>query len=72
MIGLLEYRDGTFKTEDEIRRVLQLPVLALVPMMQSDVELRNHRRRRLFVALIAVVMAVGSAVALVVWERQGS
>ena len=72
LIGFLEYRDSTFKTEDDIQRVLQLPVLALVPMMASDRELRTQRRRRLAVALGAVVMVVGSAAAVVIWKLQGS
>jgi polysaccharide chain length determinant protein (PEP-CTERM system associated) len=35
MIGLLEYRDSTFKREEDVVRVLSLPVLALVPIMGS-------------------------------------
>ena len=72
VIGLLEYRDSTFKTEDDIQRVLQLPVLAMVPMMASDRELKIQRRRRLAIVLGAVVMAVGSAAAVVIWKLQGS
>jgi polysaccharide chain length determinant protein (PEP-CTERM system associated) len=34
LAGLLEYTDSTLKTEDDIRDVLALPVLALVPMMK--------------------------------------
>jgi uncharacterized protein involved in exopolysaccharide biosynthesis len=33
MIAFLEYRDSSFKNEDEVVRVLALPVLAIVPMM---------------------------------------
>lgn len=38
LVGFLEYRDSSFKTEDEVIRVLSLPVLALVPLMTSTVE----------------------------------
>jgi capsular polysaccharide biosynthesis protein len=72
LIALLEYRDSTFKTEEEVLRVLQLPVLALVPMMASDREVRARRRRQLVVALTAAVMVVGSAVVVVLWKLQGS
>jgi polysaccharide chain length determinant protein (PEP-CTERM system associated) len=62
IIALFEYRDRTFKSEQEIRRVLQLPVLALVPIMASELELRSQRRRRLAVAVAIVAVAISSAV----------
>lgn len=71
VIVLLEYRDGTFKTEEDIHRVLQLPVLALVPLMASQMELRLKRRRALL-GLAVVIMAIGSAAAVVIWKLQGS
>jgi hypothetical protein len=49
---LLEFRDSSFKTDDEISKILTLPVLAVVPLMQSDEDLARDRRRRL-------VMGVG-------------
>ena len=70
VIVLLEYRDGTFKTEEDIHRVLQLPVLALVPLMASQMERRLKRRRALF-GLAVVIMAIGSAAAVVIWKVQG-
>jgi polysaccharide chain length determinant protein (PEP-CTERM system associated) len=52
LIGLLEYRDSSFKTDDEVANVLTLPVLAVVPLMQSDEDRTRASRRRL-------VMGVG-------------
>jgi polysaccharide chain length determinant protein (PEP-CTERM system associated) len=49
LIGLLEYRDTTFKTDDEITSLLAVPVLAVVPLMQSDLDRRQALRRRLIV-----------------------
>jgi len=70
LIALLEYRDMTFKSEEEIRRVLQLPVLALVPVMASDREIRTQRRRRLaVVAAVVVVVAISSAV-VALWKMR--
>ena len=41
-VGLLlvgfEYRDSTFKLEEDVHRVLDLPVLALIPVMESEEE----------------------------------
>ena len=63
LVGLLEYRDRTFKTDDEAALVLALPVLAVVPRMASDTERRSQRRRWLaanlgFAAVCAGCLAV--------------
>jgi capsular polysaccharide biosynthesis protein len=71
VIVLLEYRDGTFKSEEDVHRVLQLPVLALVPVMTSEME-RRLKRRRALVGFALVVMMIGSAAAVVIWNLQGS
>jgi len=54
----LEYRDTTLKTEDDVTSVLGLPVVAVVPTMESAVDHRRAVRRRLFLNL-----ALGSTVA---------
>ena len=51
LIALLEFRDKSFKTDDEVLSVLNLPVLAVVPLMQSAVERQKINRRRLFLNL---------------------
>jgi protein tyrosine kinase modulator len=48
LVGLLEYRDSSFKTDTEVTTVLTLPVLAVVPLMQSDEDRDRATRRRLF------------------------
>ena len=57
LVALLEYRDRSFKTDDEIKAVLQLPVLAVVPLMRSEIEKRRRWRRG-----VLVNMFLGSAV----------
>ena len=47
LVGLLEYRDSSFKTDDEVAAVLQLPVLAVVPAMKSESERRSLFRKRI-------------------------
>jgi capsular polysaccharide biosynthesis protein len=37
-LAFLEYRDSSFRTEDDVVRVLSLPVLALVPVIATDSE----------------------------------
>jgi uncharacterized protein involved in exopolysaccharide biosynthesis len=58
LAGLLEYTDSTLKTEDDIRHVLALPVLALVPMMKPARGSRRpsaHRRWPFAAAFAALV-----------------
>ncbi len=43
IVAFLEYRDSSFKTEQDVIRVLSLPVLALVPVMAP---MPTPRRRR--------------------------
>ena len=55
---LLEYRDSSFTSDDEVTRLLSLPVLAVVPVMQSKEARQRGARRRMFVSLV-----LGSTVA---------
>jgi polysaccharide chain length determinant protein (PEP-CTERM system associated) len=63
IIGLLEYRDTSFRTRDDIVTVLSLPVLAVVPLMVTAGELRRSRRRTfalaasVAIALVAIVIS---------------
>lgn len=59
LLALYEYRDGTFRTDDEILRVLQLPVLAVVPVMVSDVDRKKQQVRSLM-----LTVGLGSTVAV--------
>ena len=72
LIALLEYRDSSFKREEDIVRVLALPVLALVPVVVSDPDRRTLRRRqrRLAVVAVAALMAIGSVAAVLLWRLQ--
>ena len=46
VIGALEYRDTSFKTEEDVMRVLSLPVLALVPVMGPNADSRHPRKNK--------------------------
>jgi polysaccharide chain length determinant protein (PEP-CTERM system associated) len=65
--GLLEYRDGTFRSEDDIVRVLNLPVLAQVPVVNSPGERRWRRRQQIAAVAGILFVIVGSAYA-VLWS----
>jgi polysaccharide chain length determinant protein (PEP-CTERM system associated) len=65
-VALAEYRDTTFKTDDDILTALSLPVLATIPNMVTRHERRLRRRRRVMVSMTAVLVALVAA-ATAVW-----
>jgi len=67
LIVLLEYRDSSFRTRDDIVTVLALPVLAVVPRMITAIERKRARRRRIM-AYSASVALVLVATAVTLWR----
>jgi polysaccharide chain length determinant protein (PEP-CTERM system associated) len=56
----LEVRDSSFQTEADVLEVLGIPVVALVPNVESVVDRKVRRRRRLYVSTAAtVIVATG-------------
>jgi polysaccharide chain length determinant protein (PEP-CTERM system associated) len=68
LAGFLEFRDSSLTRDEDVVRVLSLPVLALIPVMASDRERRSRRRRVLAVNLGAGAALVASAAILMVWR----
>lgn len=62
--ALLEYRDTSLRTEDDVLAALTLPVVALVPKLWTDAEVRKARQRRLLVGSFVAVTLVFSAAAI--------
>lgn len=58
IVGFLEYRDRSFKLDEDVAGLLQLPVLAVVPVMKSDSDVR-----RAFWASVTTTIGLGSIVA---------
>jgi polysaccharide chain length determinant protein (PEP-CTERM system associated) len=67
IVGFLEYRDSSFKLEEQVVRLLGLPVLALIPQMEGDLERRVRRRRNALLGLATIVLALVSAAAMLAW-----
>ncbi len=65
-VALAEYRDTTFKSDDDIMISLALPVLAMIPNMVTRTERRHRRRRRVMMSVTAVLVALAVA-ATAVW-----
>lgn len=66
--GLLEYRDTSLRTEQDVLVALSLPVVALVPTLRTDIEVgKARRRRRLLIASSLTAVLLVSAAALI-WD----
>jgi len=67
LVAVLEYRDSTFKREEEVVRVLALPVLAIVPVMISDRQRGATQRRTLLIRFAVCGVLVAGVAAVVLW-----
>jgi polysaccharide chain length determinant protein (PEP-CTERM system associated) len=64
---LLEMRDSTIRREDDIVRLLALPVIAVVPMMHTALD-RRRFRRMVASAVVGLGLLAGLIAAGVAWE----
>ena len=62
--ALLEYRDTSLRTEADVLVALSLPVVALVPTLETADERRQRRRRRLLILASSTATLVIGFVAL--------
>jgi polysaccharide chain length determinant protein (PEP-CTERM system associated) len=60
LVLLLEYSDRTFKTDEDATTVLDLPVVAVVPLMQSDAERRRRGWQRLALSTLLATTVLAS------------
>jgi len=70
LIAFLEYRDTSFRTDEEVARLCQLPVLAVVPITVGPAERLSLRRRTWTIngAVFVFLVVLGAAVLL--WKPQ--
>ena len=67
LVGLKEYKDDSFHTDEEVLKVLSLPVIATVPVMPSAAE-RRATRRRGWMAAAGGVALLAAGIAGVIWS----
>jgi hypothetical protein len=65
--AFVEYRDTTFKNDDDVMVSLALPVIAMVPAMHNAMEVERFKARRRRLAAISASLVVVAAV-LVAWR----
>ena len=66
--ALLEYRDTSVRTEEDVLVALSLPVVALVPTVWTAAERRNARRRRLLLLGTSALATLVLSVAALAWK----
>ena len=59
--ALLEFRDRTFHSLQDVQEVLQLPIVAQVPFVMLDGDRSRRRRLRLISAVAVVLLATAGA-----------
>jgi polysaccharide chain length determinant protein (PEP-CTERM system associated) len=67
LAALLEYRDTTLRTDDDVVTSIGLPVLAMIPMMVTSVEERRRIRNRWIMVATAAAAMVTFTAALI-WK----
>jgi hypothetical protein len=68
-VALLEYKDTSFKTDDDVVTALALPALAVIPKMINSTEARRLKRRRLVLGVSAAsVTTVVVVLAVAAWR----
>jgi polysaccharide chain length determinant protein (PEP-CTERM system associated) len=67
LAAVLEFRDTSLRTEDDIIRMFSLPVIALVPVMRTAADQRRARRR-IVIAFAAATLVFASAAAATAWK----
>ena len=67
LIALLEYRDTSVRTDEDVTLSLALPVLAVIPLMITSGERKRNRRRTLAAATASLVLMM-SVLAFAVWK----
>lgn len=60
LMAFVEFRDASYRSETDVIEVLKLPVLATVPLVPTDRDLRRTRHRRFAISAIGVT-AVAAA-----------
>ena len=69
-VGLLEYRDSSFKDAKEVINALSLPVFASIPVMTSDSERRAAKRRDWAMDAGGTALLLAAGAVVVLWRMQ--
>jgi polysaccharide chain length determinant protein (PEP-CTERM system associated) len=62
ILGLLEFLDSSFRSETDFTGVMNVPVLAQVPLVVTQSDLTKQRHRRLIYSTVAVALCVAAGI----------
>jgi polysaccharide chain length determinant protein (PEP-CTERM system associated) len=68
LVAFSEFRDSSFRSEQEVITALSLPVLALIPVMNSPRELRALVWRQRWIDAAGVGAMIAAVAVIVVWR----
>ena len=63
----LEYLDTSFRNHEEIGEFLHLPLLALIPRIETAAESRRRQRFRVFAYCLSGVLLIGVGIGVYLW-----
>jgi polysaccharide chain length determinant protein (PEP-CTERM system associated) len=67
LVALLEYRDTTLRTDDDVVMAVGLPVLAMIPMIVTSAD-RRHRLRARWLMVASAAAALVLCTAALLWK----
>lgn len=66
--GLLEYRDTSLRSEEDVLVALSLPVVALIPALWTGAEIKKARRRRRVLLGASLGITLAASAAALFWK----
>jgi hypothetical protein len=70
IVGFVEYRDTTFKSDDDVVVSLALPVIAVIPTMTTAFERHRINRRKILLGVSASILLLVSAAGVIAWRLE--
>jgi polysaccharide chain length determinant protein (PEP-CTERM system associated) len=70
LVALQEFRDSSFRRQEEVQLALNLPVLALIPVIVSEREEREAGRRTRRQDLAGAALLLTAVIIVVFWQLQ--
>lgn len=69
LVALIEVRDTSMRSDDDVVATLSLPVLATIPAIVTAAEARVQRRRQMLLAAVSGMVVVAAGAAVLAWRE---
>lgn len=69
-VGFFDYRDSSFRREEDVLKALSVPVLAMIPIMSSDRERQATVRQRRTADIRGLAVCLIACVVIAIWRLQ--